>query len=415
MSTTNTILFISYDGLTDPLGQSQIIPYLVELTKLGYRFVVLSADKKDKLVLYESKINELLQPFPITWVSMPYHKNPPVLSSVYDYYQLRKTAIKLNKEFHFSHTHTRPGIPQLVALHLKKKYSVKYLNDIRGFWADERVDGGMWNLKNPLFKSVYNFFIRKENESLRLADYNTVLTYKAKEILAKGEHFEKANNVAVVPCSVDIDLFNPAAIDNDAKIASAKALGINSDDFVVSYLGSIGGWYLTKEMIQFCAKLWQQNNKAKFLFISNNRPKEVQAWASIYKIPRERVVVVFAQRHEVPLLLSHSKFSLFFIKPCFSKLSSSPTKHGEIMAMGIPVITNSGVGDVKEIVTKYDAGVVLEDFSEFSFQKAIEVILNPNIKADVSKIRQGAIEYYNLNNTVNTYHKVYQIIQNNKH
>ncbi|MEI9956314.1 MAG: hypothetical protein WDM90_08440 [Ferruginibacter sp.] len=50
----------------------------------------------------------------------------------------------------------------------------------------------------------------------------------------------------------------------------------------------------------------------------------------------------------MPLLLSLSQFSVFFIKPCYSKQSSSPTKHGEIMAMGIPLITNSGVGDVEK-------------------------------------------------------------------
>ena len=27
------ILYISYDGITDPLGQSQILPYIIGLTK----------------------------------------------------------------------------------------------------------------------------------------------------------------------------------------------------------------------------------------------------------------------------------------------------------------------------------------------------------------------------------------------
>ncbi len=39
------ILFISYDGMTDPLGQSQVIPYLEGLTKYGYLFTILSCDK----------------------------------------------------------------------------------------------------------------------------------------------------------------------------------------------------------------------------------------------------------------------------------------------------------------------------------------------------------------------------------
>ena len=42
------ILFISYDGMTDVLGQSQVIPYLAGLTKMGYTFTILSCDKPDK-------------------------------------------------------------------------------------------------------------------------------------------------------------------------------------------------------------------------------------------------------------------------------------------------------------------------------------------------------------------------------
>ncbi len=37
-------LFIMYDGLTDPLGQSQVLPYLKELSK-NYRFDVIGFEK----------------------------------------------------------------------------------------------------------------------------------------------------------------------------------------------------------------------------------------------------------------------------------------------------------------------------------------------------------------------------------
>jgi len=112
----------------------------------------------------------------------------------------------------------------------------------------------------------------------------------------------------------------------------------------------------------------------------------------------------------VPTLLSLSNYSLFFIKPCFSKLSSSPTKHGEIMAMGIPVITNSGVGDVKEIVEKYEAGFVLDGFSEAEMIKAINRVIDPATKFNGNKIREGAAEFYSLDKTVQTYTQVYKKI-----
>src|SRR5438874_2415318 len=47
------ILFISYDGMTDPLGQSQVIPYLANLSKFGYRFTIFSCDKPLKYHEFE--------------------------------------------------------------------------------------------------------------------------------------------------------------------------------------------------------------------------------------------------------------------------------------------------------------------------------------------------------------------------
>lgn len=402
------ILFISYDGMTDPLGQSQVIPYLAGLTKEGYEFVILSCDKPEKYTANKAYVEKLIAQYPIQWVSIPYHKNPPVFSSVYDYFKLRQTAKQLHQQHHFSMTHTRVGLPQLVALYMKKKFGVKFLNDIRGFWADERVDGGMWNLKNPLYKAVYRFFKKKEDEFVTIADYNTCLTWKAKEIIQGWTHIPQPVKLEVVPCSVDLELFNPANNDSNVKDKLKKELGIEDSDFVISYLGSIGGWYLTREMLQFCKLLLDKKPEAKFLFISNNRHQAILDAAAEFQIPAGKIIVKMGQRHEVPVLLSFSDYSLFFIKPCYSKLSSSPTKHGEIMAMGIPVITNSGVGDVKEIVEKYKAGYVLDDFSISTMQKTVEAICANSSTFNANDIRQGAIEFYSLENTLATYRKVYK-------
>ena len=131
--TVKKILFISYDGMTDPLGQSQVIPYLAGLTKNGYEFVILSCDKPEKYKSNKAYVDKLIEPYPIDWVSIPYTKNPPVLSSIYDFYKLKLKAKQLHKTYKFDMVHTRPGIPQLVALYLKKKLGIKFMNDIRGF------------------------------------------------------------------------------------------------------------------------------------------------------------------------------------------------------------------------------------------------------------------------------------------
>lgn len=404
------ILFISYDGLTDPLGQSQIIPYLAGLTNYGYQFTILSCDKPSLYKKNKEYVMKLIAPYSIKWVSIPYHKKPPVLSSVYDIYQLKKTTKSLHKKEKFDMVHTRPGVPTLVALWLKKKYHIKFLNDVRGFWADERVDGGMWDLKNPLFKKVYNFFKMHEYECIEKSDYTTCLTYRAKIEMQSWKNIShQPVPIEVIPCSVDLKLFDPDNIDLALKEKFKTELNIKDDDFIVSYLGSIGGWYLTDEMMEFCKTLITKIPKTKFLFISPHRHEIILEAAKKFDIPADKIMIKKGLRHEVPALLSFSNYSLFFIKACYSKISSSPTKHGEIMAMGIPIITNAGVGDVEEITTKYNAGIVLKNLNIEAYEEACELIIKEN-NFNKKEIIDGAKEYYNLDGAVQKYLSVYKKI-----
>ena len=79
------------------------------------------------------------------------------------------------------------------------------------------------------------------------------------------------------------------------------------------------------------------------------------------------------------------------------------------MAMGIPVITNSGVGDVKVIVDKYEAGYVVDNFTDEAFNIVISKMLAPN-SFDSDYIRNGATEFYSLKKAVELYEEIYNEI-----
>src|SRR4029078_11107238 len=161
-----------------------------------------------------------------------------------------------------------------------------------------------------------------------------------------------------------------------------------------------------EEMMSFCKKLIERMPAAKVLFISPHLHHNIITTAEKYGIPPGKLIVKNALRKEVPLWLSLSNYSLFFIKSCYSKMASSPTRHGEIMAMGIPIITNNGVGDVKEIVSKYNAGYVLDDFSETSFNSEVDKMVEGNF-FNTSAIRKGAEEFYSLDHAIERYRRVY--------
>ena len=81
------------------------------------------------------------------------------------------------------------------------------------------------------------------------------------------------------------------------------------------------------------------------------------------------------------------------------------------MAMGIPVITNDGIGDVAEIINRYNSGIVLSDFKEETFNTTTESLLKQK-PFDPHKIRDGAQEYYDLNIAILKYKEIYELILN---
>ncbi len=395
--------------MTDPLGQSQVIPYLQGLSKAGYSIFLLSCEKKQVYEQNRNSIQQLLDASNITWVPLNYTKKPPVISTLLDIFKLRKAAKKIHRQHKLDMVHTRPGIPALVGLWMKKTISVKFLNDIREFYADSRVEGGMWNTKIPMYVSIYNYFKKKEAEAVAKNDGIVCLTYAAETIIKEWKEYKNDIPLEVIPCSADLELFNPENINENEREKIKAELQISKDDFVISYLGSIGGWYLTDEMMQFCKILSDKTPAVKLLFISPHRHEEIKLAAGKYGIAADKIIIKKASRQQVPLLLSLSHYSVFFIRPCYSKQSSSPTKHGEIMAMGIPLITNSGVGDVETIMTRYNSGIVIKEFSEKEFTLAATKIAAGET-FNREGIRKGAEEFYSLDTAIEKYISIYKSI-----
>ena len=77
--------------------------------------------------------------------------------------------------------------------------------------------------------------------------------------------------------------------------------------------------------------------------------------------------------------------------------------------MGIPVITNTGVGDVEQIVQSCDAGILVSNFNTTDFEQVAEALAeNPVI--DAARIRAGAEEWYALERAVEKYRNVYRFV-----
>jgi len=399
------VLYISYDGMTDQLGQSQVIPYLIGLSDKGFSIYLLSFEKKQFFVSQGKEVNELLKSNNINWIPKIYTAKPKIISTIYDIIKILFIARQLHKKYNFDLVHCRSYIASFGGVALKKK-KVKFIFDMRGFWADERVDGKIWNTKNILFKAIYNFFKKKEKTYLNKADYIISLTHAGKKIINDNTNLGYNDKIEVIPCCADLELFNSENITLIQRKTIKEKMGIKDDDFVLSYLGSVGTWYMLPEMMLFYKCLLEYKSEAKFLFITRDDPSVIYREAEKLNLNKSLIIIKEAKRNEVPLFLSLSNFSLFFILPVFSKKASSPTKFGEIMGMGIPVVCNSGIGDTDMFMKDENLGVMIDGFSIDEMKKAAEIITTKKYNPEI--IKNTAKKFFSLETGIDLYESVYR-------
>ncbi len=400
------VLYISYDGMTDPLGQSQVLPYLCGLSAKGYKITLLSCEKPQRYEKYKQDITAICNKADINWQPLMYTATPPVLSTIKDVRNLTQTAYVLHREHRFKIVHCRSYISALIGLQMKKEFGTSFLFDMRGFWADERVDGGLWNLKNPLYKMIYRFFKKKERQYFEQADHTISLTKLGADTIHGWKEIKgQPIPIQIIPCCVDTELFDPSQISQQQKAAKREELNIPSSAFVLGYVGSIGTWYMLDEMLE-CYKVFKEKKPGTIILFVTTEPEEmVRNKARQLDIDQASIIIRPATRTEVPLYISIMDYSLFFIKPCFSKKASSPTKQGEIMAMGVPVLCNAGVGDTDYVANKYNSGISISSFDAQAYSNAIDELTTKQYSPH--DIRKGAIDFYGLTKGIDSYDAVY--------
>jgi len=401
------ILYISYDGMTDPLGQAQVIPYLQVLSKkYHHQYVLLSFEKRENYELNKAKIHKLLADANIIWEPRFYTKKPPVLSTLIDIYTMYKSAFSIQKKHQIEIVHCRSYISALVGELLKKTSKVKFLFDMRGFWADERVEGGLWNLESKIYAKIYQFFKKKEKDFLLNANHIISLTNNAKkEIL--GREGMSTLNISVIPCCVNTTQFSKENINYTLLRETKEKYNINDNETLISYIGSLGTWYMADEMLDFYNEFKVKYKQSRFFFITPDKPEIIYNAAAKKGITKDELIILKAEREQIPTLLTLSKLSIFFIKPSYSKKASSPTKQGELMSMGVPIICNANVGDTDYIVHNYNSGLVIQNFTQHDYKEAVNAV-EKLFTLSYESLHDGAIDYFSLEKGAKMYHNAYQ-------
>ena len=201
------VLYISYDGMLEPLGQSQVLAYLKRLA-VGRRIHLISFEKAGDWAnaVERERIASDIAGAGIAWHPLRYHKRPSALATLWDIACGIGVGLWLVLRHRLRIVHARSYVSSVMALALKRLTGVKYIFDMRGFWADERVDGGLWPRSGRMYRVAKGF----ERRFLLAADHVVSLTHAAVREMQRFDYLQgRMPPVTVIPTCADLARFTP--------------------------------------------------------------------------------------------------------------------------------------------------------------------------------------------------------------
>ena len=389
------ILYLSLDGILDSVGDSQILSYLQILSNSN-NIVLNTFEKKEKINLIEiEKLKNKLKKKNILWYYFDYPKKKNVFRIVYCllFFQFKICTFILKYKINILHLRgSALGFLTIIPMFL---YKIKLIYDMRGFWADEKADRISLSRKSFFFL----FFKNLEKYLCKKAAAIIVLTNQAKKIICKNYNLD-SKKINVIRTCVNMEKFN---------LVYKKKI---KNELNLCYLGSIDTAYNFLPVMDLFKIILSKIPRVKFFIFNEDKNNYIKKIFLKNKISKKRYLIRSSQRKFIPFFLRKMDIGLFYLNKNYSIKASMPTKIGEFLSCGVPIICNNFNSDINYIFKKNKIGF-LYDFKKRNDSQQIKLI--NNLKKITDKrfkynCRSAARKYFDLNLGVNLYQKIYSSI-----
>lgn len=340
-SKPKNIIYISYDGVLENIGQSQIKNYLLKLSKT-FTIELITFEKKIYLkdkIHFEKTKNDL-ERNGITWKYFIYERKFFIgffINFNKLFFYLLYLAL-LNNKINY---HCRSLIPSIACYFISFFVNIKFIFDMRGFWIDEKSD--RFGLKKSSF--IYFFFKKLESKIINKCSHIITLTNDAKSIILNS--FPELDNekIYVIPTCVDTEYFKPINLNKSI-----------TTSITLCYLGTIDGAYDIAVIINYFNNLKSINKNFKLRIYTKqiNELKKILSFSSNV----ENIEYSDVFRDEIVGELNNVDIGVFYLKDSFSIKGSFPTKIGEFLALGKPIICNNFNNDIESILKDHKIGII---------------------------------------------------------
>jgi glycosyltransferase involved in cell wall biosynthesis len=383
----DTALYISYNGINAALVQSQVINYLRTLHTHGWNFLLITFEREPLDSEQIDQRSAQLQALGIDWY--PHFYRPGGAAIISGILRASRLAMTLVRRNQVSLIHCRSFIPAIVGAATGAVSGRPWIFDIRGFWVDEKTYKGRISPTS----AAYRLGKWVERQLYRRCAAVVALTQASANIISALPLWQQQQRppVVVIPTCVDIAAFQLP------HQASARVR--------FGYLGSLGPGYMAQQILEFFEVVVQAPLAASLTLISQTDNADIPGFEQRRALHPEQLALASAAPHEVPQRLTEIDIGLSFIEPHYCKQASCPTKLGEYLAAGIPVIAND-IGDMASVLRRDRVGVIIEDFSPAGYlhaaQEAMALRAEPDFQARCQRavarfsLTQGSAQYLNL-------------------
>jgi glycosyltransferase involved in cell wall biosynthesis len=386
-------LYLTRNGLLEPLGQSQVFSYLRGLSQ-QYRVTVISYEKAEDLAdtTRVTSMRTECERLGIRWLPQRFVSQPKIIAPVLSMMRMAWLVAREVRTQGVLLIHARSYIPAAVALVVGRITGVPFIFDMRALWPEELITAGRLRRGSLLHRAI----VAAERACLRRSGAVVSLTHAAVEYLELAYPADMAGQtVAVIPTCADLARFVPAA-----QAPTSRVIGC---------LGTVvSGWFRLDWLAAFLVVAAKRDPKLRFELTTRDDPACVRAAINGDAGLQSRLEVGPCTSDKVHEVLQGQLASVMFFTQGLGKLGSSPTRMAEILGCGIPVVTNEGVGDVAQIIREHKVGVLVSGSSEREMEIAWDnlhiLLADPNLSG---RCRRAAETVFSLDAGTIAYSTLY--------
>lgn len=387
-------LYLSYTGLLEPLGRSQVLAYLSRLSDL-YSITLVTFEKRDDFAntIEFELLKRECESIGIKWQPRIYHHRPRLLATTWDLLVLLWDTFRISSNNKVKLIHCRSYIPAIAAWVTGKITQTPFIFDMRALWPEEMVDAGRLNRKTVVYK-VLKYLECKLliNSAMNISLTDVAVPYLVNTI----PHLSK-DKFVVIPTCVDLTRFD-SSVKADNPLSNTK-------------LGTMGtvisGWYHLDWLFNTLKISKELFPESDFKIVTRDDYHELNQLANRYNLPNFSVEQCSAD--EVKTAIDELKFGILYFTAGVSKIGSAPTRMAEFLACGKPILGNRGVGDMADLIEKYNVGVVIEDGSDEEIKRGLKLMYDFLLDPDYpERCRKAAVELFSADVGAEKYHQVYE-------